>query len=436
MLTLDQVIALAPDAASVKAGRALASPGKWNSLGTNDEAIWGLAQGSGKKPYLTQVHLPEPAFKCSCPSRKFPCKHALGLLFIAANSPTSLSENTPPEWVAEWLKSRSDRQQKQTTREKTSPDTKAAAKRKEKKHNRINEGVEHLEQVLCDIYRNGLTNLGHDHDNTWETLAKRMIDAQAPGLAGQVRHLGNLLNTPQWETPFIHATGSLYLLLQAWKKRDTLKLGLRSEIEQLIGLSPSKEDVLKNTPVTDHWFVASRKFSETDRLGLCQTWLYGNNTGKWAKKLTFSPLPKKPHDPWPLGTLVNTSLSYYPGTTQFRALPTNEHATSKILTNHSSLQNPEASFSRFLEEYADCRSKNPWHRHHPLLLPLTPHQHKGQNILIDNKDFALPWKTTLTQEQLFVSISGSRPTLCCVEWNGFHLKLLSTLSDQQWIDCP
>ena len=23
-----------------------------------------------------------PAYKCSCPSRKFPCKHALGLLFL------------------------------------------------------------------------------------------------------------------------------------------------------------------------------------------------------------------------------------------------------------------------------------------------------------------------------------------------------------------
>jgi uncharacterized Zn finger protein len=78
VLTTDQVTALAPDAASFKAGRALAATRKWELLGSDEEVLWGLASGSGKNPYRTQVALGEFATKCSCPSRKFPCKHALG----------------------------------------------------------------------------------------------------------------------------------------------------------------------------------------------------------------------------------------------------------------------------------------------------------------------------------------------------------------------
>ena len=68
-------------------------------LGATDAALWGLCQGSGSKPYQTAIDLTEPAFKCSCPSRKFPCKHALGLMLLFAQDAGRLSEPAPPEWA-------------------------------------------------------------------------------------------------------------------------------------------------------------------------------------------------------------------------------------------------------------------------------------------------------------------------------------------------
>ena len=86
--TADQVLALAPDAASRKAGSKLGAAGPWSETGSCDEGtVWGLCRGSGSKPYQTVVDLADaagPAYKCSCPSRKFPCKHALGLLLLWA----------------------------------------------------------------------------------------------------------------------------------------------------------------------------------------------------------------------------------------------------------------------------------------------------------------------------------------------------------------
>ena len=78
-LTAEQILALAPDPASARAGQGLANARKWATLGCDMRSAWGECQGSAREPYRTQIDLSEPAFRCSCPSRKFPCKHGLGL---------------------------------------------------------------------------------------------------------------------------------------------------------------------------------------------------------------------------------------------------------------------------------------------------------------------------------------------------------------------
>ncbi|WP_431200157.1 SWIM zinc finger family protein [Mucilaginibacter sp. P19] len=111
-LTEDQIYALAPDEASKKAGRDLANPAKWGSKGISEEALWGECQGSGSKPYQTQVDLGAIAFKCSCPSRKFPCKHGLGLMLLCARQPGLFAKSTMPAWVSDWINKRAEKEEK------------------------------------------------------------------------------------------------------------------------------------------------------------------------------------------------------------------------------------------------------------------------------------------------------------------------------------
>lgn len=106
--TSEQVTALAPDASSAKSGRDLASARKWSTLGTDGTCAWGTILGSGKSPYQASIDLSEPAFKCSCPSRKFPCKNGLGLFLILAEQPGAFTEHSPPAWTSEWLAQREE----------------------------------------------------------------------------------------------------------------------------------------------------------------------------------------------------------------------------------------------------------------------------------------------------------------------------------------
>ena len=54
-------------------------------MAVSADGTWLLAQcqGSGKNPYEVSCDLAEPSTpvgRCNCPSRKFPCKHSVGLM--------------------------------------------------------------------------------------------------------------------------------------------------------------------------------------------------------------------------------------------------------------------------------------------------------------------------------------------------------------------
>ena len=79
------MLSLAPDASAQRAARALAGGKAWSEVGfsAGDDlppTVWGLCQGSDRQPYQICVDLTEPAYRCTCPSRKFPCKHTLAML--------------------------------------------------------------------------------------------------------------------------------------------------------------------------------------------------------------------------------------------------------------------------------------------------------------------------------------------------------------------
>jgi len=100
----DQVLTLAPDSSSAAAGKKLANAKNWQNQGQNADALWGECQGSAL--YQVRVDLSTLTITCSCPSRKLPCKHGLGLLLLAVSTPRSVPHSEPPEWVTSWLAKR------------------------------------------------------------------------------------------------------------------------------------------------------------------------------------------------------------------------------------------------------------------------------------------------------------------------------------------
>jgi hypothetical protein len=237
-------------------------------LARSDGAIWGECKGSAAEPYRAEVDLGEPAFKCTCPSRKFPCKHSLALLMIFAGDNAAFAVSPQPPWVSEWLEKRGQaktkvKKQSQSEAEDTSPESLARreagkAKRVQDRAANVSEGVAELELWLKDLIRNGLATAKTQPLKIWSGMAARMVDAQAPGIARRVGRLGDIIaGGDGWAEALTAEIGRLYLLLQAYKRIDSLPEPLRAEVRSAIGWTVKEEEVLQMPGVSDTWQVVA-----------------------------------------------------------------------------------------------------------------------------------------------------------------------------------
>ncbi|QSS92642.1 SWIM zinc finger family protein [Streptomyces sp. M54] len=317
--SVEQVLALAPDAASRTAGGRLGTAGPWSGTGGDGAgAVWGLCEGSGSTPYRTVVDLTGPAYHCSCPSRKFPCKHALGLLLLRAADEAAFRRSDPADWAAAWIEGRRRRADRSpgsgAAREPTSTD--AARKRAERRAERVTAGVRELEQRLSDLLRGGLATTEGAGYGLWEETAARMVDAQAPGLAARVRELGAITGSgPGGPVRLLEECGLLHLLDTAWLGRERLPEPLAATVRTRVGLPASAE----GPPVRDHWSVLAQYDTPDGRIVARRIWLYGRASHRTALLLSFGAPGRPPAQALPVGAAIDAELTPYPGGGQLRA---------------------------------------------------------------------------------------------------------------------
>ncbi|MGW2821619.1 SWIM zinc finger family protein [Streptomyces sp. NPDC001443] len=360
--TADQVLALAPDAASRKAGSRLGEAGPWSEAGSSDEgAVWGLCKGSGSDPYRTVVDVADasgPAYRCSCPSRKFPCKHALGLLLLWAGGDGAVPPGQPPEWAGQWLAGRRNRAQAQRTEDAggSAPggaDPEAARRRAERRAASVTAGATELEERLADLLRGGLAAAEQTGYGLWEETAARMVDAQAPGLASRVRELGAVpASGPGWPVRLLEECALLHLLARGWLRRELLPAGLAATVRSRVGL-PGAAD---GPPLRDHWLVLAQYDTGDTKLTTRRIWLHGATTGRTALLLSYGAAGRSPELALPVGLSLEAEVSAYPGTGQPRVALGEQFASPvPTRTRPAGVSTAEATV-----RYGEALRDDPW----------------------------------------------------------------------------
>ncbi|WP_338896475.1 SWIM zinc finger family protein [Streptomyces sp. TG1A-60] len=414
--TAEQVLALAPDATSRKAGSKLGAAGPWSDAGTSDEGtVWGLCKGSGSKPYRTVVDIADsagPAYKCSCPSRKFPCKHALGLLLLWSGDTTAVPSGQAPDWAEQWLAGRRGRAAERTTRTAaasgaTSADAEAARRRAERRADRITAGAAELEQRLTDLLRGGLAATEQAGYGLWEETAARMVDAQAPGLAARVRELGALPGSgPGWPVRLLEECALLHLLDQGWLRREHLPDGLAATVRSRVGLPGSPE----GTPVRDRWLVLAQYDTSDSRLTTRRIWLHGTESGRTALLLSYGAAGRAPELSLPVGLAFEAEVSAYPGAGQLRAALGQRFTAPEPATVRPRGVAPAEAAARYGEALRD----DPWLDSSPVTLTRvipTPDGDSWQLADADS-DLALPLTPSARSHPglwRLVALSGGTP---------------------------
>ncbi|MGW0984693.1 SWIM zinc finger family protein [Streptomyces sp. NPDC002486] len=414
--TADQVLALAPDAASRKAGSKLGAAGPWSEAGSSDEgAVWGLCKGSGSKPYQTVVDLADaagPAYKCTCPSRKFPCKHALGLLLLRATDDAAVPPGQAPEWAGEWMAGRRRRTAAKEAGDRPATasgtaDPEAARRRAERRAERVTAGAVELEQRLTDLLRGGLATAEQSGYGLWEETAARMVDAQAQGLAGRVRELGAIPSTgPGWPVRLLEECALLHLLGQGWLRRERLPDGLAATVRSRMGLPASAD----GPPLRDRWLVLAQYDTADARLTTRRIWLHGTDSQRTVLLLSYGAAGRAPELALPVGLALDAEVSAYPGAGQPRV------ALGELFAppGPAAIRPPGMTTSRAAARYGDALRDDPWLESVPVTLDrVVPVPHGESWQLADaDEDTALPLSPVARSRPglwRLVALSGGAP---------------------------
>jgi hypothetical protein len=439
-LTADQIRALAPDPASAKAGQGLANPRKWATLGWSERAAWGECQGSAREPYRTQIDLDEPTFRCSCPSRKFPCKHGIGLLLLLASQPAAFAQGAPPPWVAEWLAKRDQSaQQRAAKQERAAPPADPGAQKQRAaaqartvaaREAKVVAGVEELGRWLRDLVRQGLASAQGRPHSYWESIAARMVDAQAPGLARMIRELADVPASGEgWQERLFDRLARLFLLVEGYRRLASLSPETQSDVRAAVGWAQNQDELLAAAGVRDRWLVLGQHVEQEDNLRVLRTWLWGADTGRPALALAFAALGQPLDRSLVPGTALDTELVFFPGAYPLRALVRRRHGPPGPLDGM-----PGDGIAAALEVYAAALARNLWIERFPLALAGVTPLHDGQRWLVrDAAGLALPLARRFARGWRLLAISGGWPLALFGEWDGDTLLPLCAWAEGRFV---
>jgi hypothetical protein len=433
--TRERVIQVAPDPSSAKAGEGLANTRKWVSSGWNESAVWGECQGSGAKPYQVQVDLLDVAFKCSCPSRKFPCKHGIGLMLLFAAGEIAAAEQ--PAWVTQWLASRVQRKEKQAEKaadlspEKQAERAESQEERRIKRVEKVSRGMDDLRLWLEDLVRAGLAAAPAKGFRFFEERAKRLVDAQAPGAARLVGEMGSAASSGDgWRERLLESAGLTYLLAEAALRLNTLPADLREDVLATLGF-PTPKELLENAPlVHDTWQVIGREIEIEANLKTQRTHLFGVQTHRPALLLDFAYGNTALDATVVAGTMFPADLRFYPGQS-VRAAMVASPQNALPLTSLSGLD----SIAQLLDLHATYLATRPWLS--SIAVPLggvRPVPESGRWWIVDNAGDALPLDSRGRSAWMAMAVSAGNPVSVGVSTDGRTARLLSVVEGGTFTD--
>ena len=235
---------------------------------------------------------------------------------------------------------------------------------------RVRLGLEELDTWLADQVHGGLAALQRGGYRPVDQVAARMVDAQAPGVAGMLRALPGRMVGEQWPARTLEHLASIRLLVAAHRRLDALPADLADTVCSRVGYPVAKELVLARPAVRDRWAVLALVDLPDHHLTTRRVWLRGVETGRWALLLSFAVGAAGLDSSVAPGTTLDADLHPYPGAGQLRGLLGDVRTRADGLPDLDGITVSEAA-----GRFAGLLALDPWAERMPVLLtgaPLPP----------------------------------------------------------------
>lgn len=235
-ITEQQIISLAPNATAASNGKKISQKGGFVKLcRSEDETFYmGECQGSGKSNYITSVdniHPEQPIFRCSCPSRQFPCKHSLALLYeIASGKEFELIE-IPSDIMEKRAKKEAREEKKLSSNTTQKKPTKVSQASQIKKMKKQLEGLEMTKQLVDNLLKSGLGTIGGTSLKNYRDLSKQLGDYYLPGPQTYMNRLILTIEDYQKDSDERHYNEAIHILVKLHALTKKSETYLKEKIE-------------------------------------------------------------------------------------------------------------------------------------------------------------------------------------------------------------
>lgn len=235
-ITEQQIVAMAPNPNAAVNGKKISQKnGFVKRLCSPDDTFYmGECQGSGKSNYVTSadyINEAAPVFRCSCPSRQFPCKHSLALLYeIAAGK-----EFETCEIPADILEKRAKKEAREVKKEEAPKKAKASkgtgTAAKTKKIKKQLEGMEMARQMADGLLKAGLGTMGGASLKNYRDLAKQLGDYYLPGPQLYMNRLILAMEAFQKDSDETHYKEAIQVLIRMYALLKKAEIYLKEKLE-------------------------------------------------------------------------------------------------------------------------------------------------------------------------------------------------------------
>src|SRR5215813_11937400 len=458
-LTLERIEALAPDQASLAAARKLLKPSSWPTLAQAEGLVWGECQGSGATPYRVVVNEADAGYKCTCPSRKFPCKHSLALMWMRVDKSSAFISAPVPEWVKDWLSRRrgtssAPNKNEEEAQPKPRPsirlteipeaattadpkaEQRAAAARERNRLGReeaVLAGLEDLDTWLSDQVQHGMANFVAQAAQACRTIAQRLVDAKAPGLAGRLDALPARLFTlpgPARPSAALRELGQVHLISQAYRRASELSDLLAADARQAVGWSVTR-DALRNDSeallVAATWRIfAVLSEAQPDRLRRVETWLWRESSadGKpaCAVLMDFVPISAgAAAGGYLVGDEIDAELAFYRSSVPLRAQITRLNRGAE--QSRRPLTLPMEGLGASYANYEQALAQLPWLGTMPLTFRSASVRRHGERLYLhdEQSELSLPLDPSLATHALPLAALDRIDGIGL--WNGYEFTM-------------
>jgi hypothetical protein len=297
--------------------------------------------------------------------------------------------------------------------------------------------VGELERRLADLVRGGLAaeqTGSAPGGGSWEETAARMVDAQAPGLAGRARELGALpASGAGWPARLLEESSLLHLLNRAWLGVGGLPEPLATTVRTRVGLpsAPSGERI------RDRWSVLAQYDTSDGKLTTRRIWLHGGECGRWALLLGFGAAGRAPELALPVGLALDAVVSPHAGAGQLRAGWGEQFGRPEQVDPPP----PGDRVTAAADAYGTALQADPWLDAWPVVLrdvvPLPPDDRAGWRLRDAADGSAVPLTRRAVERPglwKLVALAGGRPVRVFGEFGHRGFEPLAAWSPEAAVD--